>query len=632
MRYSISASIAIVLCFSSMAEAQMGPGMGGGGMPGGGGMGGPQQPAGEEKKEGVAVEAPKTPELLPTTPALPPPKSRRKRWKLLEMDGYFRLRGDYFKNFNLGFLDEPAVGGAPFPRDLACNSQTLNHPCDDSIRYANMRLRLEPTLNIDEGISVHVQADAFDNTVLGSTPLNEDLAGVYSSANLPPVTAFGNTQGNLVRGINTNIDSIEFKRAWAEVAVPLGVIKAGRMPNQWGMGIWANAGGYDPVSGLTNYDADYGDSVDRVSFTAQIPGTPLRAMIAADWDADGLVSNQVGATGNANSLGANGGQYAGYQSTPFDLSDSDDSNGWVGVISKMETPLQFKEAVDRGESVLDYGVYFEYKTQDWAEDFTGTYTIGGTFDPTTKFVPRNLKTYTPDIWAHWGYGPWDIEGEFVGQFGSVQNLQDLGITGGEDIRKMGGALRGSWKGVENKLKIGLETGFATGDQWDNIIQGQTNVAYENQVGLPSICNSEHTCTLTQFTYNPSYQVDLIMWRYLFGAVTNAVYFKPFVQYDFTKNITAKLWNVTSMAMKPVSTPGNSLFYGTEFDVDLGYHDGRIYAGISYGLLLPFAAMSHPDDTTLTGPGIGFGTDQLGQSNVGDPGTAQTVQARMALAF
>jgi uncharacterized protein (TIGR04551 family) len=616
MRYLILASI---LSFSAVADAQMGPYGGGAG-----GMGpvGPQQPAGEEKKEGVAVEAPKTPELLPTTPALPPQKSRRKRWKLLEMDGYFRLRGDYFKNFNLGFLDEPALGGAPFPRDLACNSTSLNHPCDESVRGANMRLRLEPTINIDEGISVHVQADALDNLVLGSTPLNETLSGPSTTGPPPPVTGFGNTQGNVVRGVNSDRDSLVVKRAWAEVAIPLGVLKAGRMPNQWGMGIWANAGGYDPVTGLTNYDADYGDSVDRVSFTAQIPGTPLRAMIAADWDATGLTSNLVGATGNASTLGTTG-QYAGYSGHPFDLDDSDDSNGWVGVISKMESPQDFREAVDRGESVLDYGVYFEYKTQDWAENTTGL-AVGGTFDPTpaTAIVPRNLKTYTPDVWLHWGYGPWDVEGEFVGTFGSLQDLTDFSIMGGANIRKMGGALRGSWRGYDNKLKLGIEAGFATGDQWDNVVQGQTNVAYENQVGLPTICNAQHSCTLTQFTFNRDYQVDLIMWRYLFGAVTNAVYYKPFVEYDFTKSITAKLWNVTSMAMKPVSTPGNSLFYGTEFDADVGYHDGRVYAGISYGILLPFGAMAHPDDA-----GVNFGA-----GNVGDPGTAQAVQARLVLAF
>ena len=49
---------AILLVGAQIAEAQMTPGgpMGGGGM-------GPSQPAGEEKKEGVAEAAPKTPGL-----------------------------------------------------------------------------------------------------------------------------------------------------------------------------------------------------------------------------------------------------------------------------------------------------------------------------------------------------------------------------------------------------------------------------------------------------------------------------------------------------------------------------------------------------------------------------------------
>ena len=37
--------------------------------------------------------------------------------------------------------------------------------------------------------------------------------------------------------------------------------------------------------------------------------------------------------------------------------------------------------------------------------------------------------------------------------------------------------RFTWKGVEGKLRLGAETGFATGDQWDNTVQGNTNIAY-----------------------------------------------------------------------------------------------------------------------------------------------------------
>lgn len=617
MRYlakSFLASIVFLVAFSSIAEAQMG-----GGMPMGGGPQGGMTPAGEEKKEGVAEAAPKTPGLLPTTPTLPPPKGRRKRWKLFELEGYFRMRTDWDKNFNLGFLDDNSIGGAPWPRALSCNATASGHPCDDATSSANMRLRLEPVFNIDEDTSVHVQADVFDNLVLGSTPIGQDLSGVYSDTNRPPLGAFSNTQGNVVRGVNSVQDSIQLKRAWAEVGVPLGVIKAGRMPNHWGMGIWANGGGKDPISGEYNYNADYGDTVDRVSFSAQIPGTPLRAMVAADWDATRLISSQTDVN-------------KGHEGHPFDLDDNDDSNGWVGVISKMESPQEFKDAVDRGETVLDYGAYFEYKTQDWDYDLT-SFKLGGAFDP-DSFVPRSAKTYTGDLWGKLGIGSSTLEAELVGQFGSITNLDDQGITGKENIRKFGGVGRYTWKGVEGKLRIGVESGFATGDQWDNTVQGQTNVAYENQLGSPALCNIQHVCTLTAFTFNRDYQVDLILWHQLYGAVTNAAYVKPFVQYDITKSIMFKVSNVTSFALKPISTPGNSVMYGTEFDGDLGYNAGHIFAGISYGILFPLDAMAHPaDDSSINGgPGYGYGTDANGSSNTGQPATAHTVQLRLVLGF
>jgi uncharacterized protein (TIGR04551 family) len=613
MRYigsKLFLGIAFLVGELGVAHAQMTPGP----------MGpmGPQTPSADEKKEGVAEAAPKTPGLLPTTPALPPPKGRRKRWKLFEMDGYYRLRTDWFKNFNLGF-DNRQVGGAPFPRALGCSSTTaINPPCDDSLASTNMRLRLEPTLNLDEGTSVHIQADVYDNLVLGSTPTDLSIGNIYTGFDQPPVGAFSNSQQPGQAGVNSDRDAIVIKRAWAEVAVPLGILKAGRMPNQWGMGIYHNAGGRDPINGTYNYDADYGDTVDRVSFTAQIPGTPLRAMVAADWVLTRLVSNQTAAN-------------TGHEEHPFDLDDSSDANGWVGVISKMTSPQDFRDAVDRGESVLDYGVYFEYKTQSWDENLTN-FNLGGVFDAANNYVPRDYKTYTPDLWAKFGTGDILLEAELVGQFGEVTHLNDLGITGKESIRKLGGAGRLTWKGVEGKLRLGVESGFATGDQWDNTPAGNTNVAFANQLGDPTICNAQHTCTMTQFFFNRDYQIDMILWRHLIGAVTNAAYAKPFLSYDLTKSIMFKVSNITSFALRPVATPGNSVMYGTEFDGDLGYYGNHIFLGISYGVLFPMGAMAHPENNaTNGGPGYTWSTD-VNNPNTGDAGTAHTIQSRLVLTF
>ncbi|HET9624768.1 MAG TPA: hypothetical protein VFP84_25550, partial [Kofleriaceae bacterium] len=235
--------LTVLVVGAPVAYAQIGPG-GAGGLPG---AGGPPPGAGSDaKKEGVAEAAPKTPSLLPTTPALPAPKSRRKKWKLLELDGYYRMRTDWFKNFNEGFPD-PGFGGGPFPTALGCKSTAIDHPCNGSLASANMRLRLEPTINLDEGTSVHIQADLLDNLVLGSTPDGQNLSGIYPStgtgAVTPPIGAFGNgTQGPVIQGVNSQVPAVQIKRAWGEVALPLGVLKFGRQPNQWGMGILYNAG------------------------------------------------------------------------------------------------------------------------------------------------------------------------------------------------------------------------------------------------------------------------------------------------------------------------------------------------------------------------------------------------------
>jgi uncharacterized protein (TIGR04551 family) len=612
MRYISSSVFVGIALISEVASAQMGPGMGGPG------MGGPASPAGDEKKEGVAEAAPKTPGLLPTTPALPPSKGRRKRWKLFEMDGYYRLRTDWFKNFNLGFNSDPALGGAPFPRALGCNVDRSvggapGAPCNDSLASTNMRLRLEPTFNIDEGTSVHVQADVLDNLVLGSTPTDMNFSAGYTDINKPPLGAFSNSQDPPQAGVNGDRDSIRVKRAWAEVAVPLGILKFGRMPNHWGMGIYANGGGRDPISGQYDYDGDYGDTVDRLSFSTTIPGTSLRGMVATDWDVTRLVSNQTSAN-------------KGHEGHPFDLDDSSDATSWIGVISKMETPQEFRDSIDRGESALDYGVYFEYRTQSWDNDLTG-FTQGGTFDATAHYLPRDYKTYTASLWGKFGTGAVTLEGELVGQAGSIKHLDDTGAVGKANIRKLGGAGRLVWHGDDGKLRLGIEGGFATGDQWDNTPQGNTNIAYANLLGDPKVCGAS-ACELTQFMFNREYKVDLILWRHLVGAVTNAAYAKPFLQYDLTKSIMFKVSNVTSFAMKSVSTPGNGQMYGTEFDGDLGYSGSRVFAGVSYGVLFPFGALAHPADTVETiGPGFNYGV-----GNQGDPETAHTIQMRLVLGF
>ena len=567
-----------------------------------------------DTKDRSTGEAPTAPELLPTTPTLPPPKATSRHQKRLELDGYFRVRTEWDKEFWLGF-NQNLAGGAPWPQPLSCGASPslTNHPCDSSVGGVDMRLRLEPTIHLSEGSSIHIQADALDNVLFGSNPADLNLGGIYTgvangttgASNQPPLAAFGDNQ-QAIQGQNTLTPSLVIKRAWAEVALPFGVLKVGRQPNQWGMGVWKNAGGYDPITGTYDYQADYGDSVDRVSFTAPIPGTPLHAMIASDWSNVGLTSNMTPAN-------------VAYSEHPIPLDTSANVSTWVAMLAKTESPQDFKDAIDRGEAMLDYGVYAEYKSQGWAENLTG-FTLGtnpnnpaSIFNPATNYVPRHFRSYSASLWGKLAAGDFLLETELIGVLGTIDDLSDYGIAGKLDIRQFGGVGRATWSHFDNKLHVGVEGGFATGDKCSNTPQGNTNIAYANLIGP---CTTE----LTQFIFNQEYKIDLIFWHQLVGAVTDAVYGRPFIAYDVTRSITAKLWNVTSAALKAAATPGHDTWYGTEFDADVMYHAGSISAGVSGGMLFPFSAEAHPAS-------LGYAV-----GNQGDPQNAYTIMTRLILAF
>lgn len=579
---------------------------------------GPSMGPEEEKKEGVAEEAPKTPGALPIPLSMPTPKSHRKRWKLLELDGYFRLRTDWFKNFHLGFNDDPGVqstgqigtGGAPFPRSPGCGDPDGQKPCEGNLSMANMRLKLMPTFNIDEGTSVFTEIDVLDNMVLGSTP---DTLALDGSTDAPPLAPFSQGQRSPIAGVNSDRDSISVRRVWAEVGLPLGILKFGRMPDHWGMGILANSGTEDTFNGGIDLDADYGDTVDRVSFSAIIPGTGgLRGAVATDWISTRLASNQTLAM-------------KGRDGQPWDLADDDDADQWLFMISKLDNPTAFADAVARGGLAYNWGIRFAYRTQK--DDYNTSETVVGDATDYAKLVERGYKAYQPDVWFKAAYHEYQLELEAVATLGSIKHLTDYDIPGSVDIRQYGGVGRFSYTGIDGKLKVGVEAGAASGDQWDNDPQGSTHISHVQMLGAPA--DRSQVKEITRFIFDRDYKVDLILFRELIGAVTNAAYAKPFLSYELTKSLRLKVANVTSLALKPVSTPGNDTLYGTEFDADLGY-DGQngFFAGVSYGVLFPLAAMDHPADTLDSGgPGL-----QYPANNLGDAGNAHTIQFRLALQF
>lgn len=589
----------------SAAYAQIRPGQAG---PMGGRQG-PQKP----KKAGVAEKAPEKPGTLPTTPVLRPPSDENKKFQMFQLDGYFRFRGDWFKNFNLGFTDDPVVGGAPFRRPAGCLSTNTDIGCESAIKSSNIRLRLEPTIRLDSRKAVHFQIDVLDNLVLGSTPNGVFGDGTAAPTNIP-AGAFSDGQVAPEAGRNSLTDSVVVKRAWAEIRSDLGLLKFGRMPSHWGLGILANSGSADPIHGTYDLDSDYGDTADRLMVFSGIPGTQYRFGIGTDWALTSPTSQQSDIYRNR------------YQGQPWDLENADNVNQWIFVIAKLDSPKDFKDKLELNGTALNYGAYFVYRNQDYAYE---RYTLGEA-PVDSGFAKRKAKAYIPDIWVRYALDNLEFEMEAVGIIGTIGDLNDVssGLTDLK-VRQFGGVARVNWHALNKKLNLGFEVGYASGDQWDSSPEGQINV--RDSRTLPE----GNDTTVNAFHFDFNYRVDLILFRELMGAVTNTTYLKPHLKYHLTDEITGQAAAVVSFANVPVATPGNGNMYGVELDLDLGYQSDGFFAGLAYGILLPMSALDHPAWSPTSGqggPGFGFGDGTQANDNTGSADTAQTLQARLILKF
>jgi uncharacterized protein (TIGR04551 family) len=585
--------VLLAIAVAAPAAAQMPPGMGG---PGGGRP--PPKPD-EEKEEGQAEQAPPSSQEEPTLQAIPSyPGQTEREVQFLELHGYFRLRTDYFRKFNLSFKETQSP---PYPtpvcsRSLSVASGTIAagsmfpSVCgDNATSDANVRFRLEPTFNISEHVRIRAQIDMLDNLVLGSTP--ESWASGATATARAPIGFLSQTQVAPIAGRNSFSDSIMVKRAWGEVRLPVGELSFGRMPGHWGLGILENAGAC--------LDCDYGTSVDRIQFSAPFAGHVFTASYG--WINTSLTSGQT-----SNGIGSYGGQ-------AYNLDTKWGTSEWLFKLGRLDKPAEWKERVARGDVAINYGMYHGLRFQEndlayncavapgigatdetcvlGAKDSQGQTTTGGLRD---MYVKRNAWSWTPDIWFKLTWKGLDVELEALYVLGNIGNATDISnkLDKGLEIRKWAAVARGQYRFLADALRVGLEIGSASGDATENNPQ---TYSYLNVLNAPFAAPTVGSATLGRFLFNPDYHVDEILWRRIYGTVNNATYFKPSIAYDIVESFGARLDMIYSLANNPVATPGNSVNMGLELNLSIGYHndDEGFFAGATYGVLFPFEALDHP---------------------------------------
>jgi uncharacterized protein (TIGR04551 family) len=574
---------------------------------------------------------------------------------ILEWHGSFRARGELFYKFHLGRVDQPSLALFPRPADhqyrpLARNGvdfdgqrrvalctpeevgsgagdgfEDADRGCDDNTNAgANLRFRLEPEFHVSDNLRVLTQIDLLDNLVLGSTPSGYGTrnGSVDARGGYAPLGIFDDDAAAPSAGRNSLRDSIIVKRVWGEWATPVGQLRFGRMPNQWGLGMIYNAG--------NGHDDDYGSTIDRAQIISGIKSLDLYASASLDFPNEGPTSD---------SLSIERGQ-------PYDVAQLDDVNQYTFSILRQKSPELLKAALNRGEVVINGGLQLQYRHQLLATDSAGACgpSMGGSGTPgpaalgcsiNTQFdyVRRGASVWLPDAWLQLLYQGFRFETEVATVQGTIDNVSTTSVpVTNYKLRSWGFASELEQKLAENKLQLGFKFGWSSGDaDVDSLAPG---AEAQDQHG---------DRTISTFRFHPSYGLDLILYRNLLTRVQGTYYFRPSVKYDFLRDpngqkIGGGIAAVWSRASEFMQTPGHDRDLGVEVNGQIYFqskdgslnddpdHMGGFFAKLEYGVLFPMGGLGYTPGETATL------TSNTGDSEAADTNLAQALRLFLGVSF
>lgn len=293
---------------------------------------------------------------------------------VLGTDGRVRLRGVAMSDF--------ALDGSGFEHHQR--------------QYATALLRLRGYLLMPKDFQLHVGLQILDGQFLG------DESRVGGDAIHRP---WRNTPVS---------DQLLLRELWMQVPVGIGMLRLGRMPSHWGLGLLANGGDEDasPFNDVT-----HGDIVNRVVLITR----PLQPFSLGR--ASKALHLLIGA----------------------DLVERDELTDWEAG----DRAWQVVGGVLWREQALDLGVYVAHRDLERRNDAT-------------------IKATAFDLYARWRSelgGRYRLETSFEGAaiIGETDEFRFEGAPATVDIRQFGAVARATMKDLGGPMDYRLELGFASGD-------------------------------------------------------------------------------------------------------------------------------------------------------------------------
>lgn len=187
------------------------------------------------------------------------------------IDGHYRVRWNVIGN--------PDVDGD--------KTETLPNHLD----FIQHRLRLMPTIGLNDKTFIK-----FD-TLVGQTTRPCDTSLPVQKVHPGPCDGFWGANGVTIldRQAVDNFFNFQFVSFYGEVTTPVGVIRVGRQPSHWGLGIFSNDGLQQQDFG----DSHYGDNYDRFVFGTKPLGPDSDLVTALIYDRISAGTPQLGVPGMA---------------------------------------------------------------------------------------------------------------------------------------------------------------------------------------------------------------------------------------------------------------------------------------------------------------------------------------------
>lgn len=463
-----------------------------------------------------------------------------------ELHGYLRTRGAAYGNHDLDRGLTPS-GEALFPVPLGDGKGQW-------MTLADMRLRTDFAIYAPGGtVAVKVRTDLLDNLAMGSLPEGSPL-------------------GSTTQRSPSNV--LRLKRAWGEVLTPFGVLAAGRMGNQWGLGMLANAG-----EGL---DDDSGDAADRIAFVSPLLGH----LVAAAYD-----FTSVGPVGERR-----GGKI-------IDIEPSDRVNSFTFAVMRWRDELSRERRRKAERTTFEYGAYLSYRSQ--ANDIPAWYVPAEDPVPidSAQVMRRGFSAWAIDGWARLTLPYLTVELEAALM---LSRIEQASLVAGTEMRdavdsaQWGAALETDWGRPEDRFHLGVDLGIASGDPTPGFgAFPKVGAGAPQQGDLDGLqADPPRDNRIDNFRFHPDYRVDRILFREIIGTVTDAWYVRPHGAYRLADlgpgHLTFSLAGIASFAVFASSTPGGKRPLGVELDPTLVYESRSGFQGaLEYAVLFPLSGLDNP---------------------------------------